>query len=140
MQVTGSLCQLACSYSTISLCLFPMQLLGVTCLWLAAKYEEVNPPTSYELAVATDGMCDPRQMAGMEKAVSDSLSVLFAFFQHQHVQQSLNTSCPLSCLCTRPMPVTNTSDSCICSSLTLNLCYRTLFLSFMQSKSKSASL
>ncbi|MEW5304559.1 MAG: hypothetical protein WDW36_007162 [Sanguina aurantia] len=50
-----------------------LQLLGVTCLWLAAKYEEVNPPTSYELANATDGMCDPKQMAGMEKAL---LSVL----------------------------------------------------------------
>lgn len=87
VQITGAFCQLACSYLTVSLCRFPVQLLGVTCLWLAAKYEEVNPPTSYELAVATDGMCDPRQMAGMEKAVSDSLNVLFAFLL-QPVQQS----------------------------------------------------
>lgn len=42
------------------------QLLGVTCLWLAAKYDEVYLPSAMDLAEMTAHTYTPAQLCAME--------------------------------------------------------------------------
>lgn len=51
-----------------------LQLLGITCLFVAAKVEEVYPPKLAELAYVTDGACSDRDMLLKELAVLQVLN------------------------------------------------------------------
>lgn len=46
-----------------------LQLLGITCLFIAAKVEEIYPPKLQELAYVTDGACTEQEMILKEMAV-----------------------------------------------------------------------
>lgn len=46
-----------------------LQLLGITCLFIAAKVEEIYPPKLQELAYVTDGACTDQEMILKEMAV-----------------------------------------------------------------------
>jgi hypothetical protein len=46
-----------------------LQLLGVSCLWIAAKLHEIYAPESEELASCTAGACTASDMAAMEQQV-----------------------------------------------------------------------
>lgn len=46
-----------------------LQLLGITCLFIAAKVEEIYPPKLTELAYVTDGACTDQEMLLKEMAV-----------------------------------------------------------------------
>lgn len=50
-----------------------LQLVGVSCLWLASKYEEVSPPPAEVLAEMTDNSYTTKQLCSMEASL---LSVL----------------------------------------------------------------
>lgn len=49
-----------------------LQLIGTTCLFLAAKFEEIRPPTVNEFAELTDGACKP------EDIIENEIKVLSA--------------------------------------------------------------
>lgn len=47
------------------------QLLGITCLWIAAKYEDsVSSPSVALMASMTAGQCTVQDMKAMERTVS----------------------------------------------------------------------
>lgn len=46
-----------------------LQLLGVTCLWIASKIEEIFPPSPEDFAVCTDHAYDAGQLVNMEPVV-----------------------------------------------------------------------
>lgn len=50
-----------------------LQLLGVTCLFIASKAEEIYPPTARDFAVTTDGAYSPAQIDAMERRILHSL-------------------------------------------------------------------
>lgn len=52
------------------------QLLGITCLWIAAKYEETSVPTAAVMAAMTAGQCSVKDLKTMEKDVSIPVSCL----------------------------------------------------------------
>lgn len=51
-----------------------LQLLGITCLFIASKVEEVYPPKLSELAYVTDGACTDADMLIKEMAVLQTLN------------------------------------------------------------------
>lgn len=53
---------------------YQLQLIGVTCLFLAAKYEEIRPPTVNEFADLTDGACKPNDIIDNEAAVLSAIN------------------------------------------------------------------
>ncbi|KAF2350647.1 Cyclin N-terminal, partial [Trinorchestia longiramus] len=46
-----------------------LQLLGVTCLFIAAKVEEIYPPKLSEFAYVTDGACQEAEIIEKELIV-----------------------------------------------------------------------
>lgn len=46
-----------------------LQLIGTTCLFLAAKFEEIRPPTVVEFADLTDGACRPEDIIDNEVVI-----------------------------------------------------------------------
>jgi hypothetical protein len=50
-----------------------LQLVGITCLWLAAKYEEVHPPPASELVSMTESTYSVKQVLAMECKVLAAL-------------------------------------------------------------------
>lgn len=50
------------------------QLLGVTCLMIAAKYEEINPPQIERFAYVTDNACSVDDIVHVEAEVLHHLS------------------------------------------------------------------
>lgn len=46
-----------------------LQLLGVTALFIAAKYEEIYPPTLKEFAYITKNACSTKQILAMEQDI-----------------------------------------------------------------------
>jgi cyclin A len=46
-----------------------LQLLGITCVWVAAKYEDVYPPSAEELVDMTDGTYSVAEVLQMERKV-----------------------------------------------------------------------
>ena len=53
---------------------FQLQLIGTTCLFLAAKFEEIRPPTVVEFAELTDGACRPEEIIENEVVVLSALN------------------------------------------------------------------
>ncbi|GAX81523.1 hypothetical protein CEUSTIGMA_g8951.t1 [Chlamydomonas eustigma] len=51
-----------------------LQLIGVTCMWLAAKYEEIYPPNVADFCYITDNTYSREQMIQMEEVVLKRLS------------------------------------------------------------------
>ena len=51
-----------------------LQLLGVTCLWVSAKYEEVHPPSGANFSAMTQHSC--RQVYRASDWVSGSLRLV----------------------------------------------------------------
>ncbi|XP_013416426.1 G1/S-specific cyclin-E-like isoform X1 [Lingula anatina] len=51
-----------------------LQLLGITCLFIAAKLEEIYPPKLSEFAYVTDGACTENQILCMELVVLKALN------------------------------------------------------------------
>ncbi|XP_066601041.1 G1/S-specific cyclin-E1-like [Prorops nasuta] len=50
-----------------------LQLIGITCLFIAAKVEEIYPPKISEFAYVTDGACTEEEILGMELIVLKGL-------------------------------------------------------------------
>lgn len=50
-----------------------LQLAGVTCMWLAAKFEEIYPPNVSEFAYITDNTYTREQLVAMEEQVLKKL-------------------------------------------------------------------
>ena len=53
---------------------YQLQLIGVTCLFLAAKYEEIRPPTVLEFAELTDGACRPEEIIDNEVVILSAIN------------------------------------------------------------------
>ena len=51
-----------------------LQLLGVTCLFVAAKIEEIYPPKLGEFTYVTDGACSDEEILQMELVVLKELN------------------------------------------------------------------
>jgi cyclin E len=51
-----------------------LQLIGVTCLFIGAKLEEIYPPKLQEFAYVTDGACTESEILGMELTILKSLN------------------------------------------------------------------
>ncbi|CAM8932949.1 unnamed protein product [Rhodiola kirilowii] len=51
-----------------------LQLLGVSCMLIAAKYEEISPPTVDDFCYITDNTCSKNEVVKMEAAVLKSLN------------------------------------------------------------------
>eukprot|EP00095_Tigriopus_kingsejongensis_P011784 maker-scaffold119_size336447-snap-gene-2.30 protein:Tk11784 transcript:maker-scaffold119_size336447-snap-gene-2.30-mRNA-1 annotation:"g1 s-specific cyclin-e" len=51
-----------------------LQLVGVTCLFIGAKIEEIYPPKLSEFAYVTDGACTEKEILGMELVVLQELN------------------------------------------------------------------
>jgi len=51
-----------------------LQLIGTTCLFLAAKYEEIRPPTVHEFAELTDGACTPEEIIENEVIILSAIN------------------------------------------------------------------
>lgn len=51
-----------------------LQLIGITCLFLAAKYEEIRPPTVQEFADLTDGACRPEDIVDHEVIILSAIN------------------------------------------------------------------
>lgn len=51
-----------------------LQLIGTTCLFLAAKFEEIRPPTVSEFADLTDGACNPDEIIDNEVVILSALN------------------------------------------------------------------
>ena len=51
-----------------------LQLIGVTCLFIASKYEEIHPPSVAEFADLTDGACSIEDIIDMEIIVLNALN------------------------------------------------------------------
>lgn len=51
-----------------------LQLIGTTCLFLAAKIEEVRPPTVIEFAELTDGACRPEEIIDNEVVILSAIN------------------------------------------------------------------
>ncbi|KAM4011808.1 G1/S-specific cyclin-E3-like [Anomaloglossus baeobatrachus] len=51
-----------------------LQLIGITCLFIAAKIEEVYPPKLHDLAYFTDGACTEDEMLSMELIIMKALN------------------------------------------------------------------
>jgi cyclin E len=49
-------------------------LLGVTCLFIAAKIEEIYPPKLQEFAYVTDGACSEDEILNMELVILKGLN------------------------------------------------------------------
>lgn len=50
-----------------------LQLIGATCLFIAAKYEEIRPPTVNEFAYLTDGGCTADEIVNMEVVILSAI-------------------------------------------------------------------
>nr|DBA24110.1 TPA: hypothetical protein GDO54_011811 [Pyxicephalus adspersus] len=50
-----------------------LQLVGVTCLFIASKIEEIYPPKLYEFAYVTDGACTEDEIVYMELVIMKAL-------------------------------------------------------------------
>lgn len=46
-----------------------LQLIGVVCMWVASKYEEIYPPNVADYCYITDNTYDKRQLLDMEEVV-----------------------------------------------------------------------
>lgn len=51
-----------------------LQLVGVACMWVAAKYEEIYPPNVTDFCYITDSTYSKEQMVGMEELVLKKLT------------------------------------------------------------------
>lgn len=51
-----------------------LQLIGVTCMWLAAKYEEIYPPNVADFCYITDNTYAKEQLIQMEEVVLKRLN------------------------------------------------------------------
>ncbi|KAJ9583124.1 hypothetical protein L9F63_022538, partial [Diploptera punctata] len=51
-----------------------LQLIGVTCLFIAAKVEEIYPPKIHEFAFVTDGACTEAEILDMELVILKALN------------------------------------------------------------------
>lgn len=51
-----------------------LQLIGTTCLFLAAKFEEIRPPTVNEFADLTDGACRPEEIVDFEVVILSAIN------------------------------------------------------------------
>lgn len=51
-----------------------LQLIGTTCLFLAAKFEEIRPPTVNEFADLTDGACKPEDIIDNEVVILSAIN------------------------------------------------------------------
>lgn len=51
-----------------------LQLVGVACMWVAAKYEEIYPPNVTDFCYITDSTYSKEQMVGMEELVLKKLN------------------------------------------------------------------
>ncbi|GAX75095.1 hypothetical protein CEUSTIGMA_g2539.t1 [Chlamydomonas eustigma] len=59
--------------NSMKACKSTLQLIGITCLWLAAKYEEVHPPSAQELLELTENAYELQQMLCMESKILNIL-------------------------------------------------------------------
>lgn len=50
-----------------------LQLVGITCMWIAAKYEEIYPPNVNEFTYITDNTYSKEQLVAMEEEVLKKL-------------------------------------------------------------------
>lgn len=50
-----------------------LQLIGTTCLFMAAKFEEITPPTAAEFADLTDGACKPQDIIESEISILETI-------------------------------------------------------------------
>mmetsp|Transcript_42834 Transcript_42834/g.128583 ORF Transcript_42834/g.128583 Transcript_42834/m.128583 type:complete len:352 (-) Transcript_42834:465-1520(-) len=46
-----------------------LQLVGVTCMWIASKYEEIYPPNVADFCYITDNTCTKMQLVHMEEVI-----------------------------------------------------------------------
>lgn len=79
-----------------------LQLAGVTCMWLAAKFEEIYPPNVTEFAYITDNTYTREQLVAMEEQVLKKLKYELAVptaktFLRRLLQASLSRSHSLQC-------------------------------------------
>lgn len=51
-----------------------LQLIGVTCLFLASKFEEIRPPTVIEFAELTDGACKAEDIINYEVVILSAIN------------------------------------------------------------------
>ncbi|KAL5466702.1 hypothetical protein EMCRGX_G030850 [Ephydatia muelleri] len=63
-----------------------LQLIGVTCLFIASKIEEIYPPRIAEFAYVTDGACSVSDMVDMELVICKALN-----WKLNHVIVTVNT-------------------------------------------------
>ena len=60
--------------ATTNVVKYQLQLIGTTCLFLAAKYEEIRPPTVTEFAELTDGACKPEEIIDHEVVILSAIN------------------------------------------------------------------
>lgn len=60
--------------ATINVGKLQLQLIGTTCLFLAAKFEEIRPPTVNEFADLTDGACKPEDIIESEVVILSAIN------------------------------------------------------------------
>lgn len=66
-----SFCWLVCYFKCIHVSLLELLSLvtGITCLFIAAKVEEIYPPKIAEFAFVTDGACSENEILDMELVI-----------------------------------------------------------------------
>lgn len=78
-----------------------LQLLGIACLYIAAKYEEINPPHVEKFAYVTDNACNAEDIVAVEAEVLCCL----------HFRLSVPTSkVRLGCACAAPLICSTSHD------------------------------
>jgi len=70
-----------------------LQLVGVTCLLIAAKFEEIDPPDVEDLAHMTDGAFTKRELISMESAICNALEFNIAGPTAAHFFEIYNRAC-----------------------------------------------
>ena len=86
------------------------QLLGATCVWMACKIQETNPPKSSDIKYVSDHIYSKLQITRMERRVCNALN--FSFFEtptpHQFLFEYMRASLA-GCSSEQTLPVENNS-------------------------------
>ena len=85
-----------------------LQLVGITCLFVASKIEEIYPPKLREFAFVTDGACSEEEITHMELVVLKGLNWGLS---PQTPNRWIKTYMQVNNLCTNLLALVNTKLS-----------------------------
>lgn len=73
-----------------------LQLVGITCLYIAAKVEEIYPPNLAEFAYVCDGACKPKDIVSCEMLILNVIMIMvvsFCFIYCAFLELGLGSYC-----------------------------------------------